>query len=331
MFFSGRHRRTLTMTRAALVLGLVAAAAGSCFLMPSAPGAHAAPRRAQAEQLRQERVESSNSWAAPLLSLGAALGLVFSVVAAPAKAITAEQFSQLTYNQVRGSGLANRCPTVESNGSEVPVKAGSKLINVCFEPKSFAVEIDTDNGKEFATTKLTTRQTYTLAFVEGNLDPNPITFKEQDGMDFAATTVKLPDGEYVPFLFTVKELVAKGEGSSFKPGFTWGGEFSVPSYRTGGFLDPKARGMNLGYDQVVGLPAMQADGKSGQDEIFKETNKVFDVGRGAIEMEVNKVNQELGEIGGVFVSKQPSDTDMGAKEPKTVLLKGIFYGKVVNA
>ena len=58
MFFSGRHRRTLTMTRAALVLGLVAAAAGSCFLMPSAPGAHAAPRRAQAEQLRQERVES---------------------------------------------------------------------------------------------------------------------------------------------------------------------------------------------------------------------------------------------------------------------------------
>ena len=33
---------------------------------------------------------------------------------------------------------------------------------------------------------------------------------------------------------------------------------------------------------------MQADGKSGQDEIFKETNKVFDVGRGAIEMEVNK-------------------------------------------
>ena len=44
-----------------------------------------------------------------------------------------------------------------------------------------------------------------------------------------------------------------------------------------------------------------------------------------------QVNQELGEIGGVFVSKQPSDTDMGAKEPKTVLLKGIFYGKVRRA
>ena len=30
-----------------------------------------------------------------------------------------------------------------------------------------------------------------------------------------------------------------------------------------------------------------------------------------------QVNQELGEIGGVFVSKQPSDTDMGAKAPRT--------------
>ena len=284
------------MARSGAVVGLLLAAAafGSCFL----GGVPTQPPRAPTTQNHvdslgaapaQSESSESYSWAAPLLSFGAALGVIFGLVAAqPAKAITAEQFSQLTYAQVRGSGLANRCPTVESNGTEVPVKAGSKMINVCFEPKSFAVEIDTDNGKEFATTKLTTRQTYTLAFIEGNLDPNPITFKEQDGMDFAATTVKLPDGEYVPFLFTVKELVAKGEGSSFKPGFTWGGEFSVPSYRTGGFLDPKARGMNLGYDQAVALPAMQADGKSGQEDIFKETNKVFDVGRGAIEMEVNK-------------------------------------------
>ena len=41
-----------------------------------------------------------------------------------------------------------------------------------------------------------------------------------------------------------------------------------------------------------------------------------------------QVNQELGEIGGVFVSKQPSDTDMGAKEPKTdgwVRYEACFY------
>merc|ERR1719356_2068080 len=177
-----------------------------------------------------------------------------------------------------------------------------------------------------------TRQTYTLEAIKGDLTTtdNTIKFTETDGMDFAATTVCLPDGTYQPFLFTVKELVAKGEGSSFKPGFTWGGEFNVPSYRTGGFLDPKGRGMYTGYDMANGLQALMADGKDGQDELFKETNKVFDTGKGAIEMEVNKVNQDLGEIGGVFVSKQPGDTDMGAKAPKTILMKGIFYGKVAD-
>mmetsp|Transcript_80008 Transcript_80008/g.259178 ORF Transcript_80008/g.259178 Transcript_80008/m.259178 type:complete len:328 (+) Transcript_80008:101-1084(+) len=274
--------------------------------------------------------QGSWSWAAPLLGLGVTLGLAVGILGpAPAKAITAEQFSQLTYAQVRGSGLANRCPTVESQGSEVPITASSRMMNFCLEPKSFAVEAETDKGKEFVTTKLTTRQTYTLAFIEGKLSPNPITFQEEDGMDFAATTVQLPDGERVPFLFSCKNLLAQGDGSAFKPGFTWGGEFDVPSYRTGGFLDPKGRGMYTGYDQAVALPALQADGKEGQGELFKETNKVFDIGKGAIEMEVNKVNQELGEIGGVFVSKQPGDTDMGAKAPKTILLKGIFYGKVV--
>jgi len=301
--------------------------------VPNAPRAELPPQASRflGRQQAPEAEASEGAWfSASLLGLGAALGLAVGVLAPqPASAITAEQFSQLTYQQVKGSGLANRCPTVESRGSSIPIKSGSRLINACFEPKSFAVETETANGKKFVTTKLLTRQTYTLAAIEGPLTANPVTFKEARGMDFQAVTVKIPDGEYVPFLFTLKELEAKGEGSEFKPGFTMGGEFTVPSYRTGGFLDPKGRGMYLGYDQATALPAAIADGKNGQDKIFRETNKVFDIGRGAIEMEVNKVNADLGEIGGVFVSKQPSDTDMGAKEPKTILLKGIFYGKVV--
>lgn len=271
------------------------------------------------------------SWAiASLLSVGAALGL-FAAVVAPeaARAITSEQFSQLTWQQTKGTGLANRCATVEQVGNAIKVKEGNRLKLFCLEPKSFAVEADTANGKEFVTTRLLTRQTYTIDYVQGSLSPNPLTFKEEDGMDFQAVTVKLPSGEYVPFLFSCKKMVVKGDGDEFKPGFTWGGEFDVPSYRTGGFLDPKGRGMYTGYDQAVALPALQADGRDGQDRLFKEINKVFDTGKGAIEMEVNKVNEDLNEIGGVFVSKQPSDTDMGAKEPKTILLKGIFYGKVV--
>lgn len=40
-------------------------------------------------------------------------------------------------------------------------------------------------------------------------DSGNVFFKEEDGMDYAAVTVQLPGGERVPFLFTVKELVAK--------------------------------------------------------------------------------------------------------------------------
>merc|ERR1712203_815220 len=35
-----------------------------------------------------------------------------------------------------------------------------------------------------------------------------------------------------------------------------------------------------------------------------------------------------GEFGGVFVHKQPSDTDLGSKTPKEVLLKGEFFAAV---
>merc|ERR1719388_597311 len=160
---------------------------------------------------------------------------------------------------------------------------------------------------DFVNTRLMTRQTYTLEGIKGDMSTQGgnIKFVETDGIDFAPTTVKLPTGEYQPFLFTVKNLTVKGEGTSLQPGFSMGGDFTVPSYRTGGFLDPKNRGMYTGYDQAVALPALQAS--DGQEELFKETNKVFDIGKGAIEMEVNKVNSDIGEIGGVFVSKQPSD------------------------
>merc|ERR1712130_63535 len=170
---------------------------------------------------------------------------------------------------------------------------------------------------------------YTLEGIEGSIktDGGNIVFSEKEGIDYAATTVQLPGGERVPFLFTVKELVAKGNGGSFKPGFQMGGDFSVPSYRTGLFLDPKGRGGTTGYDMAVALPGLQTS-EEGDEELFAENNKTFDVTAGRIEMEVNKVNAEESEIGGVFVATQLSDTDMGSKVPKKVLTKGIFYARV---
>jgi photosystem II oxygen-evolving enhancer protein 1 len=253
-------------------------------------------------------------------------------MSAPAQAITKSELNELTYLQVKGTGLANRCPEVVGEGSITP-KSGQKLVDMCIEPKAFAVEEEIGKAgkteKKFVNAKVMTRQTYTLDGVEGPLEVGggSITFKEKEGIDYAATTVQLPGGERVPFLFTVKELVAKGSGSSFKPGFQFGGDFSTPSYRTGLFLDPKGRGGTTGYDMAVALPGLQS-GEEGDDELFAENNKTFDVTTGRIEMEVNKVNPEESEIGGVFVATQLSDTDMGSKIPKKVLTKGIFYAKV---
>merc|ERR1719410_502485 len=257
--------------------------------------------------------------------------LAVGINACPANALTRSEIDQLSYLQVKGTGLANRCPEVVGEDSITP-KSGSRLVDICIEPKAWAVEEEIGKAgkteKKFVNSKVMTRQTYTLAGVEGSIENSGnIVFKEEEGIDYAATTVQLPGGERVPFLFTVKDLVAKGNGNAFKPGFQMGGDFSVPSYRTGLFLDPKGRGGVTGYDMAVALPG-QSGTEEGDAELFKENNKTFDVGGGRIEMEVNKVNAEESEIGGVFVASQSGDTDMGSKVPKKILTKGIFYAKV---
>jgi photosystem II oxygen-evolving enhancer protein 1 len=252
-----------------------------------------------------------------------------------ANAITSEVRNQLSYEQVKGTGLANRCNEVVGKDSISVPGSGYSLVDVCLEPKTWQVEEQVANkkgdvSKQFVNTKLMTRQTYTLDGISGKLTGGSgITFTEEDGIDYAPTTVQLPGGERVPFLFTVKELVAKGNGGSFKPGYEFGGSFKVPSYRTGLFLDPKGRGMTTGYDQAQALIASQT-GTDSQGELEGEINKVFDVFDGTIEFAVSNVNAADGEIGGVFVSSQASDTDLGSKTPKKVLSKGIFFGRVVK-
>lgn len=276
--------------------------------------------------------------AAKVTAAGLAAALALGAAAPPAQAITAAERAQLSYLQVKGTGLANRCSVAEGSDS-ISVKAGAQLVDMCLEPKAFFVEEPVANKKgetktEFVATKLMTRQTYSLDGVSGSLstDGGKLKFTEEDGIDYAATTVQLPGGDRVPFLFTVKDLVAKGakDGSDFKPGYEFGGKFTVPSYRTGLFLDPKGRGMVTGYDQAVALPALQASG--GQDSISSgigaENNKKWDQLNGQVQLKVTSVNNELGEIGGVFVHQQPSDTDMGAKTPKQLLLKGQWFAQI---
>merc|ERR1719378_1177543 len=262
-----------------------------------------------------------------------AAGFAASSFSGPAQALTKEETNSLSYLQVKGSGFANRCPDVAGEGK---IEVGGKTLKVtdmCIEPMAWQVAEITVNKKgeantEFVNTKLMTRQTYSLDGISGTMksDGGKATFFEEDGIDYAATTVQLPGGERVPFLFTVKDLVAKGNGATVKKGFEMGGSYTVPSYRTGLFLDPKGRGTTTGYDFAGALPALQTGGslseeEGGSNDLFKEENKRFDVLKGDVEFQVKNVNAEEKEFGGIFVSTQPSDTDMGAKVPKNILTK----------
>merc|ERR1719486_42669 len=252
---------------------------------------------------------AKENWMAQAGAQVGAVGLAAALTLAPvtpahAGPFTRTEIASLTYDQIKGTGLANTCPTVE-NSNQGSIKVGGKKLKIdefCLEPTSFQVLEDklTKNGvvTEAVDTKVTTRQTYVLTGIEGDLvtEEGKLTFIEKDGIDYAPTTVQLPGGERVPFLYTVKSLVAQSEGgaSSIDPGLKLSGTFTVPSYRTGLFLDPKGRGMVTGYDQAVALPALQAGDDS---SLFKENNKKFDVLPGSIELKVTDVNAELGEIG----------------------------------
>merc|ERR1719409_1719967 len=310
---------------------LASALSLSSSLVTPAPG-----RVAPMQRSADVSMAAKDSVTAGQVAGMAAAVLAVGVQSASAGPFTRTDIASLTYQQIKGTGLANTCPVVEQvDGMKTEIKVGGnyKIDEFCLEPTSFQVleEKLTKSGvvTEAVDTKVTTRQTYVLTGIEGALsnDGGKLTFTEQDGIDYAPTTVQLPGGERVPFLFTVKNLVAKAETApgSIEPGLKLSGKFTVPSYRTGLFLDPKGRGTTTGYDQAVALPALQAGDDS---SLFKENNKKFDVGQGSIELKVTDVNAELGEIGGVFVHKQPSDTDLGSKAPKEVLLKGSFFATV---
>ena len=87
---------------------------------------------------------------------------------------------------------------------------------------------------EFVSGKSLTRYTSSLDQVRGALEVDAdgsLVFKEKDGMDFQAVTVLLPGGEEVPFLFTIKGLVAKTQAglSAVTSSTDFVGESRMPS------------------------------------------------------------------------------------------------------
>lgn len=243
----------------------------------------------------------------------------------------------MTYDEIRGTGLANTCPQLdETSRGSFPIEAGKsyKLTSLCLQPTAFFVkeEAATKRAKaSFVPAKVMTRYTSSIDAVQGSLTVNKdgsLTFTEEDGLDFQPITVQMPGGERVPFLFTIKSLVATTQPNmtSINGSTDFEGQFRVPSYRTSNFLDPKGRGLTAGYDNAVALPA-QAD----SEELLKENTKRFQLDSGKISLQVAKVDNATGEIAGTFESEQPSETDMGSKQPSEVKIRGLFYARVEPA
>ncbi|MBW4445479.1 MAG: photosystem II manganese-stabilizing polypeptide [Spirirestis rafaelensis WJT71-NPBG6] len=262
------------------------------------------------------------------------LALCLGLITACSDAPSSSSKDLLTYEQIRGTGLANKCPQLtETSRGSIPIDPSQSYVlkELCLEPTNYFVKEEPANKRqeaEFIAGKLLTRYTSTIDQVQGDIKVNPdksLTFVEKDGLDFQATTVQLPGGERVPFLFTIKNLVAQSQPglTSINTSTDFEGDFKVPSYRGAAFLDPKGRGVVSGYDNAVGLQA-QADKK----ELTRTNVKRAEVLQGKISLSVAKVDSATGEIAGTFQSEQPSDTDLGAGEPKEVKIRGLFYGRV---
>ncbi|KAF6166552.1 hypothetical protein GIB67_005414 [Kingdonia uniflora] len=252
--------------------------------------------------------------------------LIASGAGAETKRLTYDEIQSKTYMEVKGTGTANQCPIIEGGFDAFKFKAGKyNMKKLCLEPTSFTVKaegVNKNSKPEFQNTKLMTRLTYTLDEIEGPFEVSSdgtVKFEEKDGIDYAAVTVQLPGGERVPFLFTVKQLVASGKPDNFT------GKFLVPSYRGSSFLDPKGRGGSTGYENAVALPA---GGRGDEEELAKENVKNTAATSGTISLSITKTKPETGEVIGVFESIQPSDTDLGAKVPKDVKIQGVWYAQL---
>ncbi|HBL12859.1 MAG TPA: Photosystem II manganese-stabilizing polypeptide [Cyanobacteria bacterium UBA11162] len=247
---------------------------------------------------------------------------------------TATSIEQLTYEQIRNTGLANLCPQLsETTRGSIPIdpEQSYKIVDLCLQPTSYFVKEEPANKRakaEYVPGKVLTRATSSLDQVRGPLkaeSDGSLTFIEEEGIDFQPITVQLPGGEQVPFMFTIKSLVAKSQPNmkSVNTSTDFEGEFKVPSYRGAVFLDPKGRGVASGYDNAVALPA-QADAS----DLARSNTKRVETRNGKVSLQIAKVDSNTGEIAGTFESEQPSDTDLGADDPEEVLIRGIFYGRV---
>ena len=83
----------------------------------------------------------------------------------PAQALTKAETMSLSYGQVKGSGLANRCPSVVGEQT-IALSSGKqyKITDLCIEPKSWQV------SNHFSRPLLTNQQIRTIHVASNDLN-----------------------------------------------------------------------------------------------------------------------------------------------------------------
>merc|ERR1719183_775528 len=85
---------------------------------------------------------SAARWQQAAAASAASAALFLGAQSASAGPFTQSEIASLTYDQIKGTGLANTCPRVEdpSTSAKISVSGGNyKLKNFCLEPTSFQV------------------------------------------------------------------------------------------------------------------------------------------------------------------------------------------------
>lgn len=239
----------------------------------------------------------------------------------------------LTYDQIKGTGLANKCPDIlgaARGRGIIPLSPGqtTTFAEMCLEPTAFFIREEATKKRkepELVPGKLVTRATSSLDFVKGTLTANSdgsVTITEKEGLDYQPITIQLPGGERVAILFTIKGYQATTQSGlgGITPSTDFEGETDVPTYRGANFIDPKGRGLAIGYDAAEALTAKR--------DQYSKSNKDDRTSKGKMSLQVAKVNSETGEIAGTFECEQLSGTDLGAIKPEEVIIRGVFYAKV---
>ena len=242
----------------------------------------------------------------------------------PAKTYAFSERGNAQFTDVVNTGKANDCPEIDSSSiGSISLSNGDSLKGICMHPTEVYVKVPGSKRQksEFLSTKIISpRNNTTVTEVYGDIDSGKFT--EKGGIDFQLITVLTPGGLEVPFAFSAKDLTASIP-SSIEPGTELSGTTFTPNYRTGDFLDPKARAANTGVEYAQGLVALGGD----DEELAKENIKVDVNGTGTVKLSITNVDSDTEEFTGTFEAVQPSDTDMGSKEPLDVKIIGQLYGR----